>query len=170
MKQLKLSVCLCLLIPTPLSFAQTCTPAITADAPNSRYIMNANGTVVDKNTALTWMRCALGQTWENNNCAGSAQGYFWSDALQAAESAVFAGKNDWRLPNQKELQTLVENRCYSPAINLAAFPNATGYGYWSSSPVSYPFGIYAWIVNFDDGYDEWGSGDDYYVRLVRSGQ
>ena len=172
MKRLKLTVCLCLLIPTQFSFAQTCNPAIIADAPNSRYTMNANGTVVDKNTALIWMRCALGQTWENNICVGSAQSYYWPDALQAAESTVFAGKNDWRLPNIKELQSLIESRCYNPPINLTAFPNETGDGsYWTSSPVA-GTGYGAWVVLF---YSEGANRPrsmyyDNLVRLVRSGQ
>lgn len=169
MKQLKLSVYLCLLIHAELSFAQTCNPNIIADAPDSRYTANTNGTVVDKKTGLTWMRCALGQAWRNNSCIGSVNGYKWQDALQTAESTMFAGLNDWRLPNIKELQSLVENRCYEPAINLTAFPNATSDWFWSSSPNAIS-GSNAWTVDFDAG-DDWGGllmGDSA-VRLVRGG-
>lgn len=170
MKRLKLTLYFCLLIHAHLSVAQTCSPNIIADAPDSRYNVNADGTVVDKKTTLTWMRCALGQNWENSICAGSAQIHLWTSALQAAESAVFAGKNDWRLPNQKELQTLVENRCYDPAINLTAFPNTAGGWtvYWSSSPVAY-LSDSAWAVSFYYGSGNWNLKNDYgYVRLVRS--
>ncbi|TAN64867.1 MAG: DUF1566 domain-containing protein [Methylobacter sp.] len=170
MKRLKLSLYFCLLIHAQVSVAQTCNPHIIADAPDSRYTVNADGTVLDNKTVLTWMRCSLGQTWHNGVCTGSAQPYNWPSALQSAESAVFAGKNDWRLPNLKELQSLVESRCYDPAINLTAFPNATGDSFWSSSPIA-NYNIYAWIVYFHYGNDYWGAKNhNLYVRLVRSGQ
>jgi len=170
MKRLKLSLYFCLLIHASLTLAQSCNPNIIADAPNSRYTMNVNGTVFDKKTALTWMRCALGQTWDNGECTGSAQMYRWRLALLAAKKTVFAGKKDWRLPNIKELQSLVENRCYDPAINLTAFSDAIGSRYWSSSPVAYGSN-YAWDVGFNYGYGDWSNkGNHYYVRLVRSGQ
>jgi len=179
MKRLKLCLYFCLLIHASLTLAQSCNPNIIADAPDSRYRMHVNGTVLDKKTALTWMRCALGQTWHNGECTGSAQRYQWRLALVAAKRTVFAGKKDWRLPNIKELQSLAEYRCYDPAINLTAFPNTTSSRkYWSSSPfVFYGNGTWgggAWGVSFYYGNGDVGTKyDKYYgnyVRLVRSGQ
>lgn len=172
MRPLKLSLYFSLFIHASLTLAQTCSPNIIADAPNSRYIMNANGTVLDKKTALTWMRCALGRTWHNGGCTGSAQDYDWRSALVAAKSTAFAGKKDWRLPNQKELQSLIENRCHDPAINRTAFPNSndTYAWYWSSSPVAGD-SVGAWLIDFSYGRDGWGNKNDgHYVRLVRRGQ
>ena len=170
MNRLKLTITLCLLMQMPLSIAQTCISTIIADAPTSRYTLNANGTLVDKKTALTWMRCALGQTWANGFCGGTGTTYSWQNALLAADSTVFAGKADWRLPNIKELQSIVENRCYSPAINLTAFPNADSSWFWSSSPYAINSN-YAWIVNFYYGDGNYGYKNyDYGVRLVRGGQ
>ena len=167
MKRLKLTLYFCLLINIDLSFAQSCNPNTIADAPTSRYIMNANGTALDKKTGLTWMRCALGQTWKNAGCTGFAQNYTWQGALQAAEDNVFAGLNDWRLPNQKELQSLAEYHCYSPAINLKAFPNATSGWYWSSSPYATMID-HAWVVNFLSGNDDNDNkSNGLAVRLVR---
>jgi hypothetical protein len=170
MKKLTLTLLLLSFTYTGLSLAQTCNPAVTADAPNSRYALNANGTALDKKTGLTWMRCALGQTWSAGSCTGTSQTYNWQTALQTAESTVFAGKSDWRLPNQKELQSLVERRCYGPAINLTAFPNAKSGWAWSSSPYA-SYSDFAWVVNFSYGN---GSGVGKYgslaVRLVRGGQ
>ena len=172
MKPLKPSLYFCLLLHANLSFAQICNDNVIADAPDRRYSMNANGVVLDKETGLTWMRCALGQTWNNTTCTGSGQSYHWQDAQQNAESAVFAGLNDWRLPNQKELQSIIENRCNEPTINLTAFPNASSDRFWSSSP--YPgYTGYAWIVNFDNGYGytgNYGESGSYAVRLVRGAE
>ncbi|MFI3157168.1 MAG: DUF1566 domain-containing protein [Methylococcaceae bacterium] len=169
MKPLKLALYFCILVHADLSFAQFCNYNIGADAPDSRYTTNANGVVIDKKTGLTWMRCALGQIWNNATCTGSGQSYHWQDALQAAENTVFAGFDDWRLPTQKELQSIIENRCNEPAINLTAFPNATSDRFWSSSFYTGYTG-YAWIADFDNGYGysgNYGESGNYAVRLVR---
>ena len=170
MKSFKLALSFCLFIHTGLTVAQTCNTRIIADAPDSRYTTNADGTVLDNKTALTWMRCALGHTWSNGTCTGSVKKYSWKNALQAADSAVFAANTDWRLPNQKELQSLVENRCYSPAINLTVFPNTTNDWFWSSSPNAFNADG-AWIVHFGygAGYGVNKNGG-HAVRLVRGGQ
>lgn len=153
-----------------VGIAQTCNPSITADAPNSRYFLNAKGTAIDKKTGLTWMRCSVGQTWDGSTCIGSPQTYSWKYALETAESTVFADKSDWRLPNQKELQSLIENRCFNPAINLTAFPNTGSDWFWSSSPNAIS-SYNAWVVKFSDGYDGYGfKSAGYAVRLVRGGQ
>ncbi len=174
MKLFKLTLYFCLLAQANLSMAQQCIPTVmVASAPDSRYVVNTNGTVLDKKTSLTWMRCALGQTWSNNTCTGSWQKHTWLDALQMAKDAVFAGETDWRLPNQKELQSLVEVSCYDPAINITAFPNATdslSEWFWSSTS-SATSGNSAGVVHFLNGGagmsgDKNGGGG---VRLVRGG-
>ena len=57
---------------------------------------NGNGTVTDHATGLTWMK------------ADSGKGMNWADALAYAESLELAGHADWRLPNAKELQSIVD--------------------------------------------------------------
>jgi len=158
------------------SQAQTCNPAITADAPNTRYTAYTNGTVQDKQTGLVWKRCAEGQTWLVGGCTGSAESFTWQEALAAAERSSFAGKTDWRLPNINSLQSLVERRCFNPAINLAMFPNVPEYWFWSSSAHAgkdfFGNSHQAWAVEFVSGGER---GDRYRdennaVRLVRAGQ
>jgi hypothetical protein len=150
--------------------AQTCQPNnIRATAPTSRYTVNvAQGTVLDKQTGLMWKRCSEGQS--GNDCAtGTAARYYWSGALQRATASHFAGYRDWRLPNAKELASLVENQCYDLAINLTVFPKVASF-YWSSSSAA-GYSYDAWIVNLSYGNDgSYGKSDYYYVRLVRGGQ
>ncbi|TAN65107.1 MAG: DUF1566 domain-containing protein [Methylobacter sp.] len=144
---------------------QKCGPDSLANAPDSRYNMNADGTVTDNKTGLSWMRCALGQSWDGAACTGSPQIYSWQKALQVAENTDFANQSDWRLPNKNELQSLVEYGCHHPSINLTAFPNATSHWFLSSSPYAHYSGS-AWIIHFDVGTDANGS-NKYAVRLVR---
>jgi len=74
----------------------------------------------------------------------------WLDALDACESFVFLGYDDWRLPSIKELSTLVDEQREGPAIDPDAFPNAIAVEYWSSSPSRVAVGE-AWTVHFDTG-------------------
>lgn len=167
MQQLMIALFFCLLFASPLTLAQTCNEAVAASAPDSRFTIYTDGTVLDEKTGLIWMRCALGQTWDGTTCTGIEQGYNWPDALQAAEGKVYLGLKSWRVPNIKELDSLVEQRCYDLAINVMAFPNATKSSYWSSTSAANA----AWSVDFFDGVV--GLGEKYFtgaVRLVRGGQ
>jgi hypothetical protein len=156
-----------------LAVAQTCNSNIIANAPDSRYILNSNGTVLDRKTGLSWMRCSLGQVWNGiySVCVGSPQIYVWENALQIAEGKTFAGFSDWRLPNIKELQSLVQNNCSNPAINLTAFPGTPdGSSFWSSSPTTGENDS-AWLVVTSGGYStSYAKWFSLSVRLVRSGQ
>jgi hypothetical protein len=151
------------------ALAQTCRDDIPASAPDSRFTANGDGTVTDRATGLIWKQCAEGLS--GADClTGGATTFTWQQALQHAEAAVFAGSSLWRLPNKKELASLVEQRCYLPAINSRFFPNTPSSWFWSSSPIA-GYAYLAWRVDFYGGGV--GDGNEYvalYVRLVRGGQ
>ncbi len=138
---------------------------------------NEDGTISDPKTGLIWKKCSEGQSWDssNNTCTGSAQTYTWQQALQQAQdvnggAGEDLGASDWRVPNINELASIVELRCFGPAVNVTAFPNTPSSVYWSSSPYA-PNGAVAWEVVFDNGNgSEFSKNSDNYVRLVRSGQ
>ncbi len=116
------------------------------------------------------MRCALGQNWNGATCTGSGQAYTWQAALQAAEGSSFAGYSDWRMPDIKELSSIVEQACVSPAINATVFPTTLNSWYWSASPYAGSV-LSAWGVLFSHGYDYASNeADGGHVRLVRGGQ
>jgi outer membrane protein OmpA-like peptidoglycan-associated protein len=171
MKLLSLTLLLVSLPYSGISIAQNCDPSVTADATNSHYTINSNGTVLDKKTNLVWMRCALGQAWANNACTDVPKLVQWDTALETAKTMTFAGIKTWRVPTQEELQSLIEKDCEDPAINITAFPNVPPSSvYWSSSPVT-PISTGAWVVNFFDGDDYWSYKYDYEaVRLVSDNQ
>ena len=94
--------------------------------------------------------------------------YTWEQALEAAASNALNSTSDWRLPNIKELASIVEEACYGPAINLELFPDTPSDDFWSSSPDAYDSRS-AWYVYFYSGYGgSHGRDDSEYVRLVRS--
>lgn len=146
----------------------TCNANVTPTVPNSRYqLLNNGDEVKDVQTGLIWQRCSVGQTWNGSNCIGTAATYSsWTNVLQTIANMG----NGWRVPNIKELDSLIEQACYSPSINETYFPNTVSSYYWTSSPVSYN-SKYAWIVSFNYGYEgSNGESNSNYVRLVRSSQ
>lgn len=148
----------------------------TAPAPlGVAYTDNGNGTVTDPGTGLTWMRCAMGQTWTGSTCSGTANTYGWDQAIALAGAVSFAGNNDWRVPNIRELQTLIDRSQYALAIDTDAFPNTpvSYFGdaeFWSATAYAYDSSL-AWHVDFDFGTttnnDKAGAR---LIRLVRGGQ
>jgi Protein of unknown function (DUF1566) len=146
-----------------------CRTDIKPDTPDSRFVVNANGTVTDNKTQLMWKQCPEGLS--GAACAvGTAQALTWKGALDNSAATSFAGFSDWRVPNIKELTSIVERRCYNPSINETVFPNSPSNLFWSSS-VSAGSPDFAWYVFFSLGYDNYNfKVNNYYVRLVRSGQ
>ena len=164
------TLCVMTLLPI-LAGAQTCqTNRILATTPTNRFTINNDGTVSDTKTGLTWKKCSEGQS--GVDCStGTATTYTWQGALQQAQSVNnnggFAGYKNWRLPSIKELNSIVEEQCIEPSINLAVFPESQGSWYWSSSPNA-DGSSGAWSVNFGNGYSySHGKGNNSFVRLVR---
>ena len=167
---IRFAACAMLAFFSPWTLAQTCVAGIQASNPTSVYVVDSvNGTVTDTRTGLMWDRCALGQS--GVVCAtGTASGLDWQGALNAAATVgSYKGYNDWRLPNLKEVRSLVEECRINPSINEFAFPNTTYY-FWAGSP-SVGGAADAWLVSFFAGWAFPQSRSNFYrVRLVRAGQ
>ena len=158
------------------SFAQTCNSNITATT--GHLIGNADGTVSDNKTKLMWKRCPEGFSYSNGTCSSSGTtSYTWNAALATPATANsglgFANKTNWRLPNIKEIQSIVEEKCQLPALNQSVFPNTTvttpaTKWIWSNSPATANSANTAWHITFDYGNMEYSSiASSYGVRLVR---
>lgn len=153
--------------------------AIPPSTPTSAFTLHPDGTVTHNATGLIWMRCSLGQTWNDPGCDGGASTYTWRAALDAVVEfnapggfngeAGFAGHADWRLPNVKELESITEQRCRGPAVNGTVFPSTPDSFAWSSTP-SLLNNSNAWVVSFNDNWMVQGNKlADFPVRLVRGG-
>ncbi len=99
--------------------------------------------VIDEGTGLQWQKkSAPGQ-------------YTWADALEYCESLNLAGFTDFRLPNLRELSSIVDRQNRSPAIDLAFDDTATYSDYWTSTPSDQ---FRAWAINF-----RYGDFEDYFA-------
>lgn len=146
---------------------------------DSRYrkeVIAGDSIVTDIQSGLIWKQCSEGLSGEGCDF-GMVENVTWQGALEIAkllnQSSGFAGYLDWRLPNLKELNSLLALNCSSPSINVNLFPNTlhtNGINYWTSTP--------SFISNTSWGVDFfWGetntklrSSDFNVVRLVRGGE
>ncbi len=125
------------------------------------FVDNQDGTVTDEATGLMWA--------QND----SSEPITWEEALSYAENSEYAGYDDWRLPNVKEMQSIVDYSGVFPAIdtsvfNISSIVNEAGnddYPYfWTSTTNPYidlhdEDGYwYAWYVAF--GYAVGSDGED----------
>lgn len=157
MKKLTLGLCLAAVFSST-AMAQVCKPeSITPTHPEGQYLNNGDGTITDVVNGLMWSICSVGQTATGGTCSDDPTPYLtWKEALDAAgENKSFAGHDDWRLPNIKELGDLVERSCVGPAINLTYFPSTPSAVYWSNTIDAYKVndkgGIEGLLVDFTDG-------------------
>jgi len=74
----------------------------------NNFVDNGDGTVTDLATGLMWMQ------------GDSGTGMNWEEALEYAETAEFAGYGDWKLPDAKELQSIVDYERSLDTTNSAA--------------------------------------------------
>jgi len=145
------------------------------------YVDNSDGTITDTNTGLMWEKLSYDQTIHDRG-----KQYRWDDAFAVKVATLnggggFAGHGDWRVPNKKELESIVNAEVFNPAVsaafNTGCTPGCTvtscsctqsGY-HWSSSSYAYSPN-YAWFVTFYHGLDGASSKTNmYYVRAVRGG-
>jgi len=136
---------------------------------SSRFTDNGDGTVRDNMTGLIWTK--------NANCAGNKM--TWEQAVDYANGLANgicglsdgSRAGDWRLANIRELQSLVDDSQYDPALPSGHPFLEVKYWYWSSTTYTYNTSS-AWFVDLSDGgnvvdYDKTGT---YYVWAVRGGQ
>ena len=156
--------------------------------PDPRFTDHGDGSVTDNLTGLMWLKDA--------NCINTNYSDFdgndetvdgkvpWQDALnfvQGINAATYSncsgGHNDWRLPNRKELLSLIDYSAHDPAL-LSGHPfiNVQSPRYVSSSAWT-PDTAYVWYVYMYNGPDTSDSGsvdfnskdESYYVWPVRAG-
>ena len=118
---------------------------------------NANGTVSDSLTGLTWQKAP-----------DTTKMYSQAAALAYCDGVVVAGKQDWRLPTRVELVSILDRTVFSPApqVNGTLFPGTMLNKYWSASGVP----TAGWLADFTTGgVENWAVATAGYPRCVRTG-
>lgn len=129
------TVILCETLLLTSAWAQTCdTKNLEESTPTSRFSFDNNDLVTDKQTGITWMRCAVGQHWNGTTCAGEVKTFDWQNAMNEVKKmndSNYGGHSDWRLPYIPELASIVERQCFNPRVNLKVFPATPSITFWS---------------------------------------
>jgi len=114
------------------------------------FVDNGDGTISDRATGLMWMK------------ADSGKAMNWEQALKYAESLRYAGYHDWRLPNVKELQSIVdysrapdarEPAAHGPAIDPIFNLTRIESWYWTST--THLENGFAYYVCFGQAFSVW---------------
>lgn len=100
----------------------------------NRFKDNGDGTIIDEATGLIWSK------------DDSGKGMDWPTALEYAEDFELAGQSDWRLPDAKELQSIIDyarspdttgSAAIDPVFNCTEITNEGGQKdfahYWTST-------------------------------------
>lgn len=137
----------------------------------NRFVDNGDGTVSDFGVGLMWKK------------DDSGEGLDWEHALAYADDLEFASYDDWRLPNVKELQSIVDYSGVYPAIDKTHFNITDEDSYfWSSTSAYFSKNgtdeqrkyYWAWYVAFGyavgpDGEDSHGAGAVRYDSKIEGG-
>ncbi len=146
------------------------------------YMDNGDGTITDLNTGLMWEKKSNDGTIHDKDTA-----YNWDDAFAVHvaglndPNAPFAGHTDWRMPNVKELQSIIDYEADSPSVDpvfnsgcVAACTvttcSCTQSVYWSATS-SAGIPMLAWVMDFSNGdvFGDHKSLSVFSVRAVRGG-
>lgn len=144
--------------------------------PTPRFVDNSNGTVTDLLTGLIWLK--------NAHCFNATKN--WTDALSTANGLATGAcgltdgsqASDWRLPNRRELFSLVNFGEQNSALWLATTSplfNVQAVNYWTSNTASATNTAtnLADYVNMKSGSANWEGKTDAnsdFVWPVRGGQ
>ena len=171
------------LLPLPVVAQQECPAGLDPTTPAEHFRFHPDGTVTHLATGLVWQRCPLGTSWNDqgtpddyldDTCDGTPTTHTWQAALNSAVGS------DLRLPNIKELGSIVELACVTPALNTRVFPwnpdwpwnrenGRRGWRVWSATPSHAVNGVvYIRTMDVDGGASGADTSDQaFYVLLVR---
>lgn len=134
--------------------------------PIPRFTNNGNGTVTDNLTGLVWLQRAsvfVERSW--SQALGDCSNLDNTDYVWLTDGSI---PGDWRLPNVRELQSLIDYSESSPAVpDGDPFADVPGTGtlnfYWTSTTYAYNT-TQAWQINLFNGALDRGS--KLYTNIV----
>ena len=109
-------------------------------------------TAIDLRSGVKWMRCSVGQVFEDGNCVGKIIRLNHDEIKIALQQASEQLGGEWRLPTLDELESLVCEACEPPKIKKKYFPNISPEAYWTSKR-NFLNRKMVWTVNFMTGHN-----------------
>lgn len=134
-------------VSVPATHAQICNTNMAKTTAEGRFIKDEQGYAIDATNKLIWDLCSIGQIYAGGQCVGTPTEFStWKEALQFA-----AAKDGYRMPNIKELETIVERSCIEPSIDQDTFPDTPLAIYWSNTPTPSSAALKGHVIDFTDG-------------------
>lgn len=136
---------------------------LTTNSSANEFVAHENGTVTDTTIGITWVM-------KDDNMLRD-----WNSAREYCRDLVYAGHDDWRLPDNYELQTIQLKGKIYPNINQDLFPATKPDRYWSGTELPY-YDSMAFFVQFGplpasldkkQQLEAMQMRNKYYVRCIR---
>lgn len=118
---------------------------------------NSDGTVTENASGLIWQKSVSGPS-------------LWSASLDYCEGLTLGGHTGWRLPNAKELESILDITRAYPAVDPQALPTSSTASLWTSTTFEgYP--SYAYHAGFGNGsISAYAKNKTDYLRCVSGGK
>jgi hypothetical protein len=130
--------------------------------PSPRFTDNGNGTMTDQLTELVWVKAP-------HALPGNSGAIRWTNAVDLCNALVYAGHDDWRLPNLVEIESL---RNMGAAV-LSTWLNSQGFSgiqpdmYWSSSELAGSPNSWFYLHFGNSAQGGWGIATSLFAWPVR---
>ncbi len=117
----------------------------------SRNFIDKGYYVIDLKNRVEWLKCSVGQVWENDDCIGDPVKLTLNDAKDLTDQVGIELGGEWRLPDKKELMSLICKNCEKVKIDESVFPDTPAEIFWTSQR-NWWSPKFFWSVNFFTGY------------------
>ncbi len=142
---------------------------ISTDNLNAKnFLFAKNHLILDVKNNIYWLRCSIGQIWDNGECKGEALKLTISEVKKVRIKTREVHGGNWRLPTRKELESIVCKECEFPKIDKKFFPSTPYEPFWTGEKNRWSKNFY-WSVNFFTGHSfgRFPGRIPNFVRLVR---
>jgi hypothetical protein len=125
---------------------------LAGSSSKDRFEANKNGFVTDTLTGLMWQKGPV--DIDGNGLIDENDFLDWQAALWYCKNLSFAGYDDWRLPNLRELQSIVNYGREESALYQEFWGSLPSNAWvWSSTSLT-TVPVQAWVVYFDGGISQ----------------
>ena len=129
------------------------------------YKNNGDGTITDNVTSLMWQMDHDGLLYNWFEATGTFDAINNPGTTDVCGELTLGGYTNWRLPERRELESIVDYGVVNPAIDTDYFPNTGIFNYWSSTEHD---STAAWYGKFADGSIKQGDKTTrIHLRCVR---